>query len=178
MRRHRKESITNHEIGAIMTDRAVLLQPQNAAGDKPDSQNTFASAARKSNLSPMSGSRANKNRDRPTALDRTNMTHHKDIAQKLEHRLQELTGHVAEIGSELRSQLAADWEEQATQLEGQDALEGLEKSKLLEIKQIRAALERIAKGEYGVCVRCGEPIDPKRLKALPTAVTCIACASK
>ena len=106
------------------------------------------------------------------------MTHHKDIAQKLEHRLQELTGHVAEIDSELRSQLAADWEEQATQLEGQDALEGLEKSKLLEIKQIRAALERIAKGEYGVCVRCGEPIDPKRLKALPTAVTCIACASK
>jgi RNA polymerase-binding transcription factor len=106
------------------------------------------------------------------------MTEHKDIAKKLEHRLLELTGHVAEIGSELRSQLAADWEEQATQLEAQDALEGLEKSKLLEIKQIRAALQRIAKGEYGVCVRCGEPIDPKRLKALPTALTCIACASK
>jgi RNA polymerase-binding protein DksA len=106
------------------------------------------------------------------------MTKHKDIAKKLEHRLQELTGHVAEIDTELRSQLAADWEEQATQLEGQDALEGLEKSKLQEIKRIRAALQRIAEGEYGVCVRCGEPIDPKRLKALPTALTCIACASK
>ncbi len=106
------------------------------------------------------------------------MTNHKDIAKKLEHRLRELTGHVAEIDSELRSQLAADWEEQATQLEGQDALEGLEKSKLLEIKRIRAALQRIAEGEYGICVRCGEPIDPKRLKALPTALTCIACASK
>jgi len=161
-----------------MTDRAILLQPEKATGDQPGGQNAFASAARKSKLTATSGSCADKNRDRLTALDRMNMTDHKDITKRLEHRLKELTGHVAEIDSELRSQLAADWEEQATQLEGQDALEGLEKSKLVEIRQIRAALERIAKGEYGICVRCGEAIDPKRLKALPTAVTCIACASK
>jgi RNA polymerase-binding transcription factor len=106
------------------------------------------------------------------------MTNYKDIAETLERRLFELTGHVAEIDSELRSSLSADWEEQATQLEGQDALEGIEKSKLQEIRQIRAALQRIAEGSYGVCTRCGEDIDPKRLRALPTATTCISCAGK
>ncbi|WP_298424993.1 TraR/DksA C4-type zinc finger protein [Rhodoblastus sp.] len=104
------------------------------------------------------------------------MTAYDEIARTLEHRLVELTGHVAAIDSELRSKLPADWEEQATQLEDQDALEGIEKSKLLEIRQIRLALQRIADGTYGTCSRCGEMIDPKRLKALPTATTCIRCA--
>jgi DnaK suppressor protein len=104
------------------------------------------------------------------------MKNYDDIAQALERRLSELTGHIAEIDSELRSSLPADWEEQATQLEGQDALEGIEKSKLQEVEQIRAALRRIAEGHYGVCSQCGEKIAAKRLQALPTATKCIACA--
>ncbi|WP_296707316.1 TraR/DksA C4-type zinc finger protein [Rhodoblastus sp.] len=101
----------------------------------------------------------------------------KDIEKALQRRLAELMGNVAEIDSELRSGLPANWEEQATKLEDQDALEGIEKSKLEEIRQIRDALNRIAEGSYGVCAQCGEPIDPKRLKALPTAIKCISCAA-
>ena len=104
------------------------------------------------------------------------MKTHDDIAKTLESRLVELTGQVSEIDSELHKQLPADWEEQATQLENQDALEGIEKSKLQEIGQIREALRRIAQGSYGVCIKCGEAIDPKRLAALPTATRCISCA--
>ncbi|SRR6266581_3301270 len=100
-----------------------------------------------------------------------------DIEKALQRRLAELVGNVAEIDSELRSSLPADWEEQATKLEDQDPLEGIEKSKLQEIRQIRDALTRIAEGGYGVCAQCGEPIDPKRLKALPTATKCISCAA-
>jgi RNA polymerase-binding protein DksA len=101
---------------------------------------------------------------------------YEDIAKALQLRLAELTGHIAEIDQELRSALPADWEEQATQLEGQDALEGIEKQKLKEIQQIRAALQRIADGRYGICAKCGEDIDPKRLNALPTAILCVSCA--
>ncbi len=64
-----------------------------------------------------------------------------DIEKALEIRLAELLGNVAEIDSELRSALPADWEEQATKLEDQDALEGIEKTKLHEIRQIRSASE-------------------------------------
>lgn len=98
-----------------------------------------------------------------------------DIARTLEHRLAELSKEVAEIDQELRSALPADWEEQATQLEGQDALEGIEKQKLKEMQQIRAVLQKIADGQYGICAKCGDDIDPKRLKALPTAIFCVSC---
>lgn len=103
------------------------------------------------------------------------MTTHRDIASELERRLKELTQDVSEIDSELQGALSADWAEQAAQLEVQDSLGGIEKSKLQEIAQIREALRRISLGIYGVCTKCGEPIDPKRLKALPTATRCISC---
>jgi RNA polymerase-binding transcription factor DksA len=38
-----------------------------------------------------------------------------------------------------------------------------------ELREVQAALERIDAGTYGLCMKCGEPIDPQRLKALPTA---------
>ncbi len=38
-----------------------------------------------------------------------------------------------------------------------------------ELREVQAALERLETGTYGFCMRCGEPIDPHRLKALPTA---------
>ena len=105
------------------------------------------------------------------------MDKQQEIAKTLEARLAELTAHVAEIDSEMRKSLPADSEEQAIDLEGQDALEGIEKTKLEEIRQIKAALQRIADGGYGFCTQCGEPIAAKRLAALPTATRCIACAT-
>ena len=38
-----------------------------------------------------------------------------------------------------------------------------------EFREVEDALMRIAKGTYGVCVDTGEPIEPERLKAQPTA---------
>jgi len=102
---------------------------------------------------------------------------YEEIVQALNGRLAELTGHVAEIDSELRKPLSARSAEQATDLENQDALEGIEKSKLQEIEQIELALRRIAEGSYGSCSECGAIIPAKRLKALPTATRCISCAA-
>lgn len=44
-----------------------------------------------------------------------------------------------------------------------------------EIRDIEAALKRIAEGEYGVCTDCGGAIAIERLKANPTAQRCIRC---
>jgi RNA polymerase-binding protein DksA len=40
---------------------------------------------------------------------------------------------------------------------------------------VEAALARLDDGSFGVCVRCGKPIAPARLEALPWAATCIDC---
>lgn len=46
------------------------------------------------------------------------------------------------------------------------------------IEQITAALNRVTRGTYGRCIRCGEQIAPARLEALPYAATCIDCQSR
>lgn len=38
------------------------------------------------------------------------------------------------------------------------------------------ALRRVDEGTYGVCERCGQPIDPRRLAVRPFARHCIGCA--
>ena len=105
------------------------------------------------------------------------MTKNENIAKELKTRLSELTARLAEIESELRKPLSADSEERATDLENQDALEGIMNCVFQEVHQIQGALRRIAEGTYGVCVQCGADIDPKRLEALPIATRCISCAA-
>ncbi len=47
----------------------------------------------------------------------------------------------------------------------------------LQLSRIRAAIKRIADGEFGYCLSCGEPIASERLTFDPSAHLCINCAS-
>ncbi|MDE5833422.1 MAG: RNA polymerase-binding protein DksA [Desulfovibrio sp.] len=46
------------------------------------------------------------------------------------------------------------------------------------IRKIRAALQRIDDGVYGVCEECGEDISLARLKARPVTRLCINCKAR
>ncbi|PIW28946.1 MAG: hypothetical protein COW30_06230 [Rhodospirillales bacterium CG15_BIG_FIL_POST_REV_8_21_14_020_66_15] len=95
----------------------------------------------------------------------------------LEARLTALKRGVADIDQTLREPDSQDFEERATENEGDEVLEDLGKAALSEIAQIESALERIAAGTYGECVTCGAEIAPARLEAVPHAAQCIKCAS-
>src|SRR6266545_6258855 len=41
--------------------------------------------------------------------------------------------------------------------------------------KLAEALDRLREGEYGLCVECGEPIAPARLRAMPEVTTCVRC---
>ena len=43
------------------------------------------------------------------------------------------------------------------------------------LREVRAALARVAEGAYGACLKCEEEIGMKRLKAVPWAPLCIDC---
>jgi RNA polymerase-binding protein DksA len=105
------------------------------------------------------------------------MNEHEAIAKALKARLSELRTHLAKVDRSLHKLLPADSEDQAIELENQEALEVIKRTETEEIHQIEAALKRIFEGTYGTCAKCGEPIDPRRLKALPTAATCISCSA-
>ena len=95
---------------------------------------------------------------------------------QLQERLARLLRRVGRIEGDLRSVRDRDSEERAAELENDDVLEGLDAMTLAEVREIRAALTRIDRGQFGICSACGRPISRERLAVVPTAVTCIACA--
>lgn len=44
-----------------------------------------------------------------------------------------------------------------------------------ELRDVEAALQRIATGTFGICINCNEPIARERLEAYPTAKRCLKC---
>jgi len=95
----------------------------------------------------------------------------------LEARLADLRGRLEGIEAELDSHDAKDWEELATEREGDEVLERMGTSGQQEIRMIEAALTRIAEGEYGYCAKCGAEIGEERLDVLPYTPFCRSCAA-
>lgn len=54
----------------------------------------------------------------------------------------------------------------------------IQQSNLSRIRSIRAALVSLDNGTYGCCADCGAAIHPARLRILPFATRCIACAAE
>ena len=46
-----------------------------------------------------------------------------------------------------------------------------------ELNALDAALKRIEQDDYGICIQCGNEINPKRLEIDPAVTLCIQCAS-
>ncbi|MGK5090853.1 TraR/DksA family transcriptional regulator [Deltaproteobacteria bacterium TL4] len=99
----------------------------------------------------------------------------KDILAKLQeekHKIMQqlqtngLSSEEHDVGDDIDNSV----EEQTYRL--RDLLGDRERAKL---EQINDALRRFESGEYGYCDECGDPIAPKRLKALPFARMCVEC---
>ena len=95
---------------------------------------------------------------------------------QLETRLADLTTRLTAIDAELDTHQNADWEELATEREGDEVLESMGRDGQAEIRRIRAALARVASGDYGTCVKCGAEIAEDRLDLLPETPFCRHCA--
>lgn len=110
--------------------------------------------------------------DAASALsDQRNETLHR-LAQ-LEHAFQDVVA--ASVGSN------ADDEhdpEGTTIAFERSQLESLVRQARDHLREIDAATSRLAEGRYGVCERCGRPIDPERLAARPVARTCVTCPTR
>jgi len=64
----------------------------------------------------------------------------------------------------------------AADLETHDVVEAIQAAEARELAEIEAALQRLVLGTYGRCGRCGEPVGELRLRAIPHARLCVACA--
>ena len=91
-------------------------------------------------------------------------------------RRAELLGNLERIEDQLDDPMPKDWEDAASERQGDEVLTALGQSDRAEIRRIDAALARIAAGEYGDCVQCGNPIAEKRLQLLPDTPFCANCS--
>ena len=56
-----------------------------------------------------------------------------------------------------------------------DVLFNVSETQRQRINDIDFALEQIEKGEYGICMSCGEEISPRRMEVRPFSRYCIEC---
>jgi len=101
------------------------------------------------------------------------------IRRKLEQQKQELMARAAKVRADItRSSgpLDKDFAEQVVQMENDAVLAGIGEATAAELAQINRALAQLDAGSYGVCSLCGQPIDSRRLQALPYSDRCITCA--
>ena len=100
----------------------------------------------------------------------------------LEDRRAELAA-LSDDAAEKRKPVELD-QQSVGRLSRQDALQQQAMAKaqdarrLMEIRKIDAALQRIGEGAFGWCEECGEEIAVRRLEIDPTALLCVTCASR
>lgn len=90
----------------------------------------------------------------------------------------ELKERLSHLGLALAEPLDPDSSERAVEMEDDQPLEGQAMLVTRELASVDRALDRIADGTYGTCVKCGGQISPQRLDARPEAALCIECAEK
>jgi DnaK suppressor protein len=104
------------------------------------------------------------------------------VREELQRRRRVILETVRRERAELEGLRAAErdpeFEEGAQSEHEQYTLARLSDAQRREVGAITAAIVRIDDGEYGFCMDCDQEIDPRRLKALPTALLCTDCARR
>jgi RNA polymerase-binding transcription factor len=86
-----------------------------------------------------------------------------DVARARDESYAEVAGSVADPGDEALADLLSD-------------LDNAEVARdMRTVRELDAALARIADGSYGACADCEGDIGLERLRAYPTALRCIKC---
>jgi len=94
--------------------------------------------------------------------------------ETLEQKLAEITG-ILRNRDDIAIEKSADQMDEIQFASERDlAIRNVHRESAL-ARQVKAALQRIRDGSYGVCVDCDSAISPKRLAAVPWAQRCIKC---
>ncbi|RMI13361.1 TraR/DksA family transcriptional regulator [Cellulomonas triticagri] len=110
-----------------------------------------------------------------------------EVAAVLRERRREALERLAGTGAERDAVVAASREqvaddehdpEDATIAYERRLLDALAHDVRERVAEVDAALDRLERGTYGTCTRCHRPVPVERLRALPSAATCVTCASR
>jgi DnaK suppressor protein len=101
--------------------------------------------------------------------------------EELAHFRTVLEARQAELQALLRDReviavnLSADMLDQIQNAQERDMAMGNLERGSARLSEVRAALQRIQLGTFGICVDCEEEITMKRLAAVPSTTSCLTC---
>jgi DnaK suppressor protein len=101
-----------------------------------------------------------------------------EVRQALTRKRDELQQKLTEIQNRVSTETAAGETDTAHEWENAEVREDLAQEASDELDAVQAALTRVENGTYSICTSCEKPIDVKRLKSMPEALLCIACAEQ
>ena len=96
------------------------------------------------------------------------------VAKRLAEKLAELTGKT-DRWSELKAERLNDPDEETRLRQDLDVAVSVINTDWETAKAVEQAMDLLQTGEYGICQKCGEPINPKRLEAIPWTTLCVSC---
>ena len=97
---------------------------------------------------------------------------------KLQQQLEETRYRLRRLKESLQHKVEFDGEDIDLDIYEREKTLALIRNLEGKVVSLERALEALDKGLYGLCERCGQPIDPARLEVLPEATLCIGCQSQ
>jgi len=103
----------------------------------------------------------------------------KQLQVLLQNIRSEIVGEVEKIsGKENEAEHMADISDDAARSYDRKLQGDLEKQEWNKLKQVEAALEKVAQDKYGTCEQCEAEIPEARLEIMPYAEFCTQCLSE
>lgn len=99
-----------------------------------------------------------------------------EVRAQLEDKLSNLEARLEKVSRDVTQSHSTDSAEQAQERENDEVIDAIGEETEKSIHNVKLALHRIDSGEYGICVTCGNSINPERLAVIPESVSCISCA--
>ena len=96
--------------------------------------------------------------------------------KKLSQIETDLSKRLSHLSADMSKSHSKDSGEQAVERENDEVVAELESEAGKELQQVQDAIQRIKKGKYHECSKCGGEIAPERLDAIPYTTVCIGCA--
>jgi DnaK suppressor protein len=97
--------------------------------------------------------------------------------ERLEEEREQALQELARLREVLKTEVDPDADEGDPDLVEREKVMALAQGLERKLEAIEYALRQAQEGSYGVCERCGEPIDPARLEVMPEATLCVTCKS-
>jgi len=97
------------------------------------------------------------------------------VIEEFEKERAQILQEVLELHEALKAEVDADVGEGDPDLVERDRIISLIQEHERQLKSLDRVLQQARQGNYGICERCHEPIDPARLEAIPDTTLCVKC---